>query len=408
MKTLHMTLGQNIGNVLLDIAQTNIRNGNPEKAIELYTDSFPGFTKDYVLELLRNNCVLIVSEDKVSVELTEDETERLSNKKNLIDWDAWITSKLNDLCNTVKALNSIRDEFGKCNRGNILDFDITKIVENHFGCELAKNVGVHHIAAKLIAGNGFANLRSNGENIWNELCEKVENGVGEEYQTALYFIVKYVDCIRILHKNYIQFISSCAFLLANKLAEKPHFFEFKIETILNKLTIFSNKSNGYHHPICDEKLSKYKEKLYNDISSTDFEKEFKKHGIIEKDIMDGYDAGWLSPDGKFYGDNGSTSSLIHLRIAEKLMPDVVNSDYELEKQGWIKIHGNEVYGVFGKYAECYCPTEIQIKMICAYIDKFYGGKFYNKPQIVSSTTPISTYRLLQMDKVKLSELFGDY
>lgn len=406
MSVLHMTLGPNIGGILLEIAQTCIQEGNPKKAVETYTDSLNGFTEDYVLELLRNNYVLTVADDKVSVELTNSEAERSSNEKNITDWTFWLKNRLEDMSETAKALDGIRNEFSKRVRGNILDYNITEPVVDFFGEEVAKNVGVHNIAAKLIAGYKFANLRSNGENIWNELCTKVENEEGEKYKEALYFIVKYVDCIRILHKEYMQFVPSCVFLLANKLAERPIFFENKIEGILNKLTVFSHTSYGYHHPLCDKRLCEYKNKIHNDISSTDFDKELKKYGIMEKNIMDGYDAGWLSPDGKFYGENGPTSSMIHLRLAEKLKPDVGNSDYELEKEGWIKIHGNEVYGAFGIAFANYCPTDIQIKLICSYIDKFYGGKLYTRSRIVSARPPVSTHKLLQMDKFKLNEIFG--
>ena len=29
--------------------------------------------------------------------------------------------------------------------------------------------------------------------------------------------------------------------------------------------------------------------------------------LLRKNILDGYDAGWLSPDGEFYGDVGEVS-----------------------------------------------------------------------------------------------------
>lgn len=406
MSVLHMTLGPNIGRILLEISQTCIQDGYPEKAVKTYTDSLNGFTEDYVLELLRNNYVLTTADDKVSVELTNSEAERSSNEKNITDWTFWLKKRLEDMSETVKASNGIRHEFNKHISGSILDYNITKPVVDYFGEELAKNVGIHNIAAKLIAGYKFANLHSNGENVWNELCIKVENGDGEKYQEALYFIVKYVDNIRNLYKEYMQFVPSCAFLLANKLAERPVLFESRIESILDKLTEFANTSIGYYHPLCNERLRKFKEKMHNAILSADFNKEFNKYGIIAKNIMDGYDAGWLSPEGKFYGENGSTSSFIHLRLAEKLRPNVDNCDYELEKEGWIKIHGNEVYGAFGVAFDNYCPTDVQIKLICAYIDKFYEGKLYTRPQIVETTPTISTHKLMQMDKVKLHEIFS--
>ena len=89
-------------------------------------------------------------------------------------------------------------------------------------------------------------------------------------------------------------------------------------------------------------------------------------------------------------------------------------DFWLESHGWIKIHHAEVYGSFiGRKDEeptkdfpyAYCPTDIQIKMICNYADKFSHGNIYTRPQIVKHTEPISTYKLRQMDEIKLHEIF---
>lgn len=412
MSNVYMKIGKNLGELLLEIAQTSIQKGNPQKAIETYTKSLNGFTEDYVIKLLKNEYVLITADDEVSVELTDDEKIRSINQSNIIDWSYWIKSKLDDAIETVKALNGLRDDFEKSVRGYILDFNIIEPVIEYFGREIARKVGVHNTAAKLIAGDGFSNLHSNGENVWDELCNKVEAGDGERYQKALYFIVKYVDCIRILHKEYMSFTESFTFLLKNNLGERPNFLESKIESILKKLTEFADTTKGYYHPLCNTKLYEYKEKIDDDILSTEFGKEYRRYGIIEKNIMDGYDAGWLSPDGKFYGGNGTESSMIHLRIAEKLKGGDMDGDRKLEESGWIKIHGNEVYGTFigdmepkKDFPYKYCPTEVQIEKICAYIDKYHNKKLYSHPQIVRVTEPISTYKLRQMDKSMLHELF---
>lgn len=156
-----------------------------------------------------------------------------------------------------------------------------------------------------------------------------------------------------------------------------------------------------------------KKQIIDDVNSTPLGNEYIKVGIVEKNIMDGYDAGWLSPDGKFYGENGPTSNMIHLSIAECLKKNNLNGDRELENEGWIKIHGDEVYGCFigelktsSDFPFAYCPTEIQVKMICDYIDKYHNGKLYTRPKIVKTTDAISTYKLRQMDKVMLHKLFG--
>lgn len=249
--------------------------------------------------------------------------------------------------------------------------------------------------------------------MWDNLCTEVESGNPEKYQKALYLIVKYVDCIRTLHKEYMCFSRLYAFLIRTGLAEKPTFLESYLESVLDLLCDFADTNKGYYHPLCNTKLYEYKEAIDDDILSTEFGKEYCRYGILEKNIMDGYDAGWLSPDGKFYGDNGPVSSMLHLRICERLVSDNMDGDRELERKGWIKIHHNEVYGVFigfmnpkEDFPYQYRPTDTQIRLVCDYIDKFYGGRLYNRPQGVEKTEPISTYELRQMDDIGLHELFA--
>lgn len=76
-------------------------------------------------------------------------------------------------------------------------------------------------------------------------------------------------------------------------------------------------------------------------------------GMLPVDIMDKYDAGWLSPEGDFYGLNGQIANMLHIQIGDALqkqgiipMKDDkdwdVNPDSWLEQQGWVKIHGNNI------------------------------------------------------------------
>lgn len=409
---LNMRIGQNLGSILLDISQSAIEQGDVNRAIETYTKSFVGFNEEYVIKLLKNECVLITCQDNVSVNMTDEIELRSNNKDNIRDWDFWLKNRLSEMMDICHTLVDIERNFEKKVHSDILNYDICAPVKEYFGF-LYKKVGIYNIAAKLIAGDGFANLYSNGENTWSKLCDNVERDDALKYEYALYFIVKYIDCIRLLHKAYINFAKSCLFLFEHNMAQRPVFFEDKVEYIIDKLVDFADTTKGYYHPMCNTKLYEYKNMIDDDILSTSWGKEFRKFHIIEKNIMDGYDAGWLSPDGKFYGENGTTSSMIHIRIAEKLKCGDIDGDRRLEEEGWIKIHGNEVYGSFIGYVNPrsdfpyqYSPTEIQIKMVCDYIDKFHNGKLHTQPQIVRVTEPVSTYRLRQMDKIKLHDIFS--
>lgn len=406
MDKLNIRIGKNIGTILLEIAQTAIKDGNPQKAIDTYTKALNGFTEEYAVKVLKNEYVLVTDGEVVS--LTDSESERISNKGNITDWNFWLERKLEYMTEICKSLNSIEKQFGRY--GNILDFNITIPIKNYFGLELAKKVGLDDIVAKLIVGEKCG---KEDNDVWDELCSNVKCEQAKMHEMELYLIAKYVDNIRILHKEYMAFAKVYEFLLNNGLADRPLFFEKNLEFAIKKLCIFSDTKNGYYHPICNAKLSEYKKQIIDDVNSTPLGNEYMRIGIVEKNIMDGYDAGWLSPDGKFYGENGHTSNMIHLSIAECLKKNNLNGDRELENEGWIKIHEDEVYGCFigelkpsSDFPYAYCPTEIQVKMICDYIDKYHNGKLYTRPKIVETTDAISTYKLRQMNNVMLHKLFG--
>ena len=75
MDKLNFRIGKNIGTILLEIAQTAIKDGNPQKAIDTYTKALNGFTEEYVVKVLKNDYVLVTDGEVVS--LTDSESERI-------------------------------------------------------------------------------------------------------------------------------------------------------------------------------------------------------------------------------------------------------------------------------------------------------------------------------------------
>ena len=61
--------------------------------------------------------------------------------------------------------------------------------------------------------------------------------------------------------------------------------------------------------------------------------EYHKTELEPVEITEGYDAGWLSPDGDFYGLNGSTENLLHLNIAERLLASKKDSSQRDAESG---------------------------------------------------------------------------
>lgn len=429
MANLNMRIGSNLGNILLEIAQEKIINGEPEKALDTYINSLYGFTKEYALQVLKNEGVLVVDEENQTLNLEISKGIIKSNEKNIYNWTDIVNKKYDFLGEILESIYDIRNRFSKRYNESINDVNINEIVERHFGKDNMSDVGIHNIAAKLICGDDFAKgLYSNGQKVWERLCADVENNDAKRYQYGLYFIVKYVNLIRTLHSEFLKFEKIYRWLLENGFISRIHFIENRVENILELLYKFANTDIGYYHPMCDEKLYVYKDELMNDLCKSTWGNEYFKFGILKKEITDGYDAGWLSPEGDFYGQVGETNEMLHLNIAEQLFNKKYNEEMSndgvsifssnspekwLDMNGWIKIHHDEVYGTFignkiptDDFKYKYCPTKVQIDKICEYLDKNWKGKFYSQPKIVRNTEPIFTYQLRQMDEVMLHEIFS--
>ena len=439
--TLHMTVGPLLGEHLLEIAQTNISKGDIQKGLDTYIKSLHGFTKEYAIMCLKNQAVIVTDADGEGVSLNDDKNLRIENAHNILDWDLIITNRITDIYNTIRAIHKTANDFMELYNGNIENYSILDMMSRYFSSEQLKTIGKHNIAARIIGspdGKICDKGSSNPTSVWEhiEYAMESEDNDLSKWEKILYYTVQYNKLIKMLHKEYMNFENTYLFLIDNGFINKPSRIEHMIEMAIEVLWKFSDTSTGYYHPLCNTGLYEYKEKLSNDLVKTKFGKEFAQNNIIKKDIMDGYDAGWLSPDGEFYGENGETSSMIHMNIAEQIfnasggkyaiamMKDGVdimstNSPEQwLTSHGWIKIHHNDCYGSFiGRrdeeptkdYPYPYCPTDIQIKMICDYIDKYYNGKFFTEANAfgrVRHIEPFTTYKVRQMDEFKLHEIFG--
>lgn len=439
MGNLHMKIGSNLPELLLSISQEHILNGDVEKGIETYTESLCGFTKEYALMVLKNKAVLVVDEDEQTVNLDDDETLRMNNQDHIYDWNVILGGQLNTLNEWKKVRNDCKERFERIHGmrpRDIENYSLEEMMLEYYSeDDLRNGVGVHNLAAKLIKGDDFAwHLYGNGSNVWSHLCGNVESDDAAFYEKALYWTVEYVDAIRKLHKEFIKFDKLYHFLVENGFADRIPQIENDVEGVCHILKGFSDPNNGYYHPMCDAELYDYKEKIIEDLMTTTWGKEYLQNNYILKDIEDGYDAGWLSPEGEFIGANGETASMIHMCLAENIWKG--NSKYGVQmdkdevtiygdlspeqwliKEGWLKIHHDEIYGYF-KYSKddkplnnkdykLYCPTEKQIEKICKYVNKYYKGKFYQAPLILRDRydKPLYTRDIKQMDEIALHNAF---
>lgn len=425
MEKLQMKLGENVGKILLEISQENLLKGNPENCITTYTKSLYGFTEDLVLELLRNKAVLVTCNSGKSLDYRDDPELLEKNQTNIYNWEEIYYRRLEELKESQKGVNSLISRLSDLGQ-NANDISLTEIANSHSDEECHDYIVSRiNLAARAISGNPWSNLRSSGESTWNRFVDKILglDAEGERWEFIIVLAAEYVKSIRLLLKDYINYIKSYEFLVKHGFIQRPKFIESTLEGILEILYKFADDNVGYHHPMCDEEIHDFKEEILTEILKTDFGNEYVKNKILQKDILDGYDAGWLSPEGIFYGMNGDTSSLLHVQIAEDLSKGIYKDKIGTDKFGfnncenyftghsWLKIHHDEVYGYFRLYKDdkedtrLFSPTHEQIKSLCKYADKFFGGKVYTSPQIVKRTEPVSTYKIRQADEFALRKIF---
>lgn len=427
---MRMRIGSQLGEILLQTAQEKIKNGECQNAIELYTESLHGFTEEYVGKVLRNEMVLVTDEDGVNMKLVDDKEIIENNKSNIYDWWSIIKSEIEYIDELRDYRNEMMKKFNYVCKENIENVNIREVMLRYMDEGQLRHFGCYNIAAKLIANKPFSNLASNGEDSWERLCTNVEDNEAYKYERVLYYIVKYNEIIRKLFNTYMKIANTYKFLEDYKLIEHYPFIEMMFENVIEILDKYSDTNHGYYHPMCDPEVYEFKEAISDGLLKTQYGSEYLKYGIIQKNILDGYDAGYLSPEGIFYGGIGETSAMIHLNIAAEIFSwsasphqtQMLNDGVTiygtesperwLEKHGWIKIHHNDIYGSFigdKDWTEYpYCPTQEQIKWICKYADKFYNGKFYTEASCSRHRhpEPYSTYKVKQMDNIMLHEIFS--
>jgi hypothetical protein len=374
METLHFRVGADLGITLMQISQEHLLyNADPVKALSVFSDSFGGeCPMDLQLALLRGDKVVAVDvEDQMfNIVSREDHHDAIYPAK--IDFEKFFADKqeqMDDHCNDfTEGVNYIMSELRNMSRYQI-NFSVDSVIQ-------------------YISGND--------EMMMEELREDAELN---QY-TA---IVKFAK----------QFIEKSIKLEQLSKTIQGYYPELKIEFDGYEVWMLATKIQN----LVSMKLwaMQTDDSVTNYIDAVQEMNDALEGGIEPVDIMDNYSAGWLSPDGDFYGLNGEIANMLHTNIADALqeagiIPDedalgFDSPDAWLEQNGWCRIHGNNVQfaGNLNEKIdkENVHMTDDQRKITAEYIDNCHQCKIL----LGWKRTPYSVGMYRAMDKIALHKHF---
>lgn len=392
---MNFRIGANFGIMLAELGQEMLfYEMDTEKAIKVYKDSLVGITDEQIYPLLNCNMVLTVDIENQLCDIVERNETHIDypNPINLLEF---ITNKTKDF---VKAVYEIRPVFKRImyttdNRKKIdIEIPISNIIkyiynDNHNYNEL--------ISDYIDFEEEFGELES----------------VIKIYKDTMYHGLKFIQLCKFLDKIYSLGIYSL--ITDNIVTEQSYDLRAELDCLYNYLTSMQSDLIGYctddfHEELKDDELKTYFQSMKenNKILSTEIE---------PVNIYDKYDAGWLSPEGEFYGLNGHIANMLHITIAEALQrkgvipDDETNQSLWLDENGWVKIHHDNIN--FGTYAHSTMKfkkpkfmTNKQIDIVYRYGQTLCSG-LLKIGYLLQPMSAVKFQMLAEADSEKLYELF---
>ena len=360
---LTFTIGKGFGQRLQRIAWEKLTEKyNPRGAVEIITKSLPGCTEGMAVDILDGK--IILGEDEATQEVTG--TPGAGGKFN--DWIRAQRVLLEEEAKEwVEVLERLRQTIADA--GGKFEFTVRypELVSYISGCEDAGLLDnphsgtVEQIKGVVEGANGFF-VR-----------------VGEVYEV----IVWMCDALNTSRVILPDPILSMHTILDSLACSDP-----EVEASIRKQDFQKQRLSEFME----------NEKKIEEYHQTELE---------PVEITDGYDAGWLSPDGDFYGLNGSVGNLLHLNIAERLLAskkipvkEMRNPDRWLEENGWVKVHHDWILFSGSFYGKTL--TEAQIDKLYRYGQACCKGVLL----LGTSQEPIAAVRLRATEPLMLNKLLN--
>jgi hypothetical protein len=356
---LTFTIGKGFGQILQRIAWEKLTEKyNPREAVEIITKSLPGCTEGMAVDILDGK--IILGED----EATQEVTGRPGAGGKFNDWIKSRRIQLEEEAKEwVEALERLRQTIADA--GGKFEFSVRypELVSYLSGDKDAGLLDYPH-------SNVVEQIKGTVEGAKNFFVK-----VSEVYEV----IVWMCDALNMSRVILPDPILSMHTILDSLMCSDP-----EVEASIRK------------QDFQKQRLSEFME-----------EREENQTELEPVEITEGYDAGWLSPDGDFYGLNGSTENLLHLNISERLLAskkipvkEMRTPGWWLEENGWVKIYHDWILFSGSFYGKTL--TEAQIDKLYRYGQACCEGVLL----LGTSQKPITAARLRETEPIMLNKLMA--
>lgn len=354
-RTVHFTLGDGAGKLLTDIAREKIiYNLTPNEGLATIQKSLIGCPKDIALAIIKGKLILETADDNVSFNVVQYHPD-MKEQHPPFDVEGWAERALLQMKEIAKEWDQAILEMRRSIIKNNGTFDIS--------------VSYQNLVRFFYTGEDRSIIDPDSNDTINNIKNAVvgiKNFLEESY--------KKMNVIKWLANAYPEDIPE-GFLLMPP----------EVKGLNLRLTDMMLKDSEVEQYIARN--------LYMDNLVTRFienEKNIDKvisEGIQPVEITDKYSAGWLAPNGDFYGLNGEIANMLHNQLADALYKKGIipkdgdsherNPDGWLCKHGWVRIHGDHLLYDGYMQSNYGMPlvkiTDAQRKQIVRYGAECYDG-----------------------------------
>lgn len=315
---VHFTLGEGFGQLLVSIAREQLLYSlQPTKAINTIKDSLVGCNMQIALQILIGKLVLLTDRNRVSVNIIPY-TPNMKEEYPPLDIEGWAER-------TLLTMKEYAIEWDSA----ILE--LRRAIIRSDG-EFHLSVRYDSLVRFFYSGDSENLIDPDQDIIGNIKCTVI--GIRNFIEECF----KKLEVIKWLSEAYPGEVPDGYISLPVEVR--------KLNLLLTDLMLHDGEveqyiaQNRYRAGVLDRYLQNERE-IQNIV----------KNGIQPVDIIKGYSAGWLAPNGDFYGLNGEIANMLHNQIASALKDAGViprtekyenNPDGWLCRNGWVKIHGDHI------------------------------------------------------------------